>query len=216
MAARQSALVSSLLLLACGCGLGPAQTDSSGNAMVVEDEPITMMAGTACGKERWSVKTGTDADASSVSLSPQGNSIAALVALAVPPAIPLNGRVAPAETTAWQFNDVTLLRFKAESDSDYHLVLSDGANTMIAEIPDPGCVGSQSPFASLIQQARTNFSQQYTPSGSFQTVNATVSIAGVGMFDFLHGQSGVAPNGIELHPVLDICFGAGCSLATGP
>jgi hypothetical protein len=26
------------------------------------------------------------------------------------------------------------------------------------------------------------------------------------MFDFLHGQTGVAPNGIELHPVLDITF----------
>jgi hypothetical protein len=26
------------------------------------------------------------------------------------------------------------------------------------------------------------------------------------MFDFLHGQTGVAPNGIELHPVLDIAF----------
>lgn len=26
--------------------------------------------------------------------------------------------------------------------------------------------------------------------------------SGVGFFDFLHGQTGVAPNGIELHPVL--------------
>jgi hypothetical protein len=26
---------------------------------------------------------------------------------------------------------------------------------------------------------------------------------GVAFFDFLHGQTGVAPNGIELHPVLD-------------
>jgi hypothetical protein len=29
------------------------------------------------------------------------------------------------------------------------------------------------------------------------------------MFDFLHGQTGVAPNGIELHPVLDIIFNPG-------
>jgi hypothetical protein len=27
-------------------------------------------------------------------------------------------------------------------------------------------------------------------------------ITGVAFFDFLHGQTGVAPNGIELHPVL--------------
>jgi len=33
-------------------------------------------------------------------------------------------------------------------------------------------------------------------------------VTGVGFFDFLHGQTGVAPNGIELHPLLDISFGA--------
>jgi len=31
-------------------------------------------------------------------------------------------------------------------------------------------------------------------------------ITGVGFFDRLHGQTGVAPNGIELHPVLNIEF----------
>jgi hypothetical protein len=29
------------------------------------------------------------------------------------------------------------------------------------------------------------------------------------MFDFLHGQRGVAPNSIELHPVLDIVLNPG-------
>ncbi len=27
-------------------------------------------------------------------------------------------------------------------------------------------------------------------------------VVGVAFFDYLHGQTGVAPNGIELHPVL--------------
>ncbi len=36
-----------------------------------------------------------------------------------------------------------------------------------------------------------------------------MTVTGVGFFDFLHGQSGVAPNGIELHAVLDIQFGTG-------
>jgi hypothetical protein len=31
-------------------------------------------------------------------------------------------------------------------------------------------------------------------------------VTGVGFFDRIHGQTGVAPNGIELHPVLDIQF----------
>jgi hypothetical protein len=31
---------------------------------------------------------------------------------------------------------------------------------------------------------------------------ARARVTGVAFFDFLHGQTGVAPNGIELHPVL--------------
>jgi len=33
-----------------------------------------------------------------------------------------------------------------------------------------------------------------------------VRITGVGFFDYIHGQHGVAPNGIELHPVLGVAF----------
>ena len=33
-----------------------------------------------------------------------------------------------------------------------------------------------------------------------------VRLTGVGFFDRVHGQSGVAPNGIELHPVLNVRF----------
>src|SRR6185437_14144285 len=47
---------------------------------------------------------------------------------------------------------------------------------------------------------------KYTATTSFKTANIPVQIKGVGMFDFLHGQTGVAPNGIEIHPVLDIIF----------
>jgi hypothetical protein len=38
-----------------------------------------------------------------------------------------------------------LLRYKEEQDSDYHLVISDGQHTMIAEIPASYCVGANSP-----------------------------------------------------------------------
>ena len=40
----------------------------------------------------------------------------------------------------------------------------------------------------------------------------TVSLAGPAYIDYLHGQMGVAPNGIEIHPVLAMCFGKGCAL----
>jgi hypothetical protein len=34
------------------------------------------------------------------------------------------------------------------------------------------------------------------------TVPVSIAICGIAFFDFKHGQDGVAPNAIELHPVL--------------
>jgi hypothetical protein len=161
----------------------------------------------SCGVERWSVKTGTDADVSKVNVnSTTANTILTLRGWPTPNPIPANNRISPYETTVWVIN-ATLTQYKLEDDSDYHLILSDASgNTMIAEIPLPGCVGSGSPFLSKITSARNAFNAKYTPTGSFKTANIPVQITGVGMFDFLHGQTGVAPNGIELHPVLSIVF----------
>jgi hypothetical protein len=161
----------------------------------------------SCGVERWSVKTGTDADIGKVNRSTQSsNTIVTMRGWTAPNPIPANNRVSPYETTEWVLN-ATLTQYKLEGDSDYHLVLSDASgNTLIAEIPLPACVGSGSPFLSGITNARTEFNARFTPTTSFQTANIPVQIKGVGMFDFLHGQTGVAPNGIELHPVLDIVF----------
>jgi len=161
----------------------------------------------SCGVERWSVKTGTDADVGKVNLSSStSNTILTMRGWPTPSTIPANNRISPYETTVWVLN-ATLVEYKLESDSDYHLVLSDASgNTLIAEIPLPACVGSGSPFLSGITNARNQFNARFTPTGSFQTANIPVKITGVGMFDFLHGQTGVAPNGIELHPVLDIVF----------
>jgi hypothetical protein len=161
----------------------------------------------SCGVERWSVKTGTDADVGKVNLSSStSNTIVTMRGWPTPSTIPANNRISPYETTVWVLN-ATLTQYKLESDSDYHLVLSDASgNTLIAEIPLPACVGSGSPFLAGITNARNEFNARFTPTGSFQTANIPVKITGVGMFDFLHGQTGVAPNGIELHPVLDIVF----------
>ena len=161
----------------------------------------------SCGVERWSVKTGTDADIGRVNVnSTSPNTIVTMRGWTAPSPIPANNRVSPFETTVWVLN-ATLTQYKLENDSDYHLILSDASgNTLIAEIPLPGCVGSSSPFLSKITSARNAFNAKFTPTGSFKTANIPVQITGVGMFDFLHGQTGVAPNGIELHPVLSIVF----------
>src|SRR5689334_3709454 len=170
--------------------------------------PTTLVA--QCGVERWSVKTGTDADVGLVNLNSSTNTtIAALRAPAAPNPIPANNRVSPWETTQWVLN-ATLTLYKLESDSDYHLVLQDANGlTMIVELPQPTCVGAGSPFLAGITNARNEFNARFTATTSFQTANIPVQIKGVGMFDFLHGQTGVAPNGIELHPVLDVIFNPG-------
>jgi len=172
--------------------------------------PTTLFA--QCGVERWSVKTGTDADVGLVNLNSSTNTtIAALRAPAAPNPIPANNRVSPWETTVWVVN-ATMTLYKLESDSDYHIVIQDSSgNTMITEIPSPSCVGAGSPFLPGITNARNEFNAKFTATTSFQTANIPVKVTGVGMFDFLHGQTGVAPNGIELHPILDIVFNPGTS-----
>ena len=166
----------------------------------------------SCGVERWSVKTGTDADAAQVGFVPQGTSIATMRSWPAPASTPANNRVAPYETTVWTVT-ATLTQYKLEDDSDYHLVIRDQAgNTIVTEIPLPGCVGAGSPFAVSIANARAKFDAMFTPDGNFQFVNVPIQITGVAMFDFAHGQTGAAPNGIEIHPVLDISFPASATV----
>ena len=174
-----------------------------------------------CGVERWSVKTGTDADVGLVNLNTSTpTTISSLRGLTAPSSLPANNRVQPTETTVFTIN-ATLTEYKLETDSDYHLVIQDASgNTMIVEIPSPNCVGTGSPFASGIQNARSEFDARFTATSSFQTANIPVALKGVGFFDFLHGQTGVAPNGIELHPILDVVFnptgGSDFSIAASP
>jgi hypothetical protein len=187
---------------------------------------ITHVAGQAsssgsCGRERWSVKTGTDADAGHVNLTAvNATTIAYLTSQPYPGNIPSDGRVVPVETTKWQV-DATLVEYKLEHDSDYHLVLTDGSRTMITEIPDPGCVDGSSPFRSAIAHARAQFDAHYSATDFFQNAGVRVRVSGVGFFDFYHGQTGAAPNQVELHPVLDVVFNpppaaAGASPLTAP
>lgn len=164
-----------------------------------------------CGVERWPVKTGTDSDAGLVDLTTSmRTTIANLTQLPNPnPHHVLgNNRLQPTETTVWEV-DAVLDVYARESDSDYHLVIKDEeGRSMIAEIPAPKCVQGPSPFSQGISNARTEFDSKFTAIPRFQSANIPVRIKGVGMFDFIHStpQRGVAPNAIELHPVLDIIF----------
>ncbi len=160
-----------------------------------------------CGGERWSVKVGGDADANLVNLSSAtATTLSYLTNLAVPASIPDNNRVQPTETTLWVVN-ATLKQYQKQADSDYHLLLADGlGHQMIAEIPSPNCMNPGSPFYNGVVRARADFDARFSATSALKSADVPVQITGVGFFDYLEGQTGVAPNGIELHPVIDIVF----------
>lgn len=162
---------------------------------------------TTCGVERWAVKTGTDADVYSMDLyDVWPTSVTEMGSWPRPRSFPANNRIDPYEFYIWTV-DATLVEFKRESDSDYHLVLVDDQGSyMVAEIPDPNCVDPSSPFADSIANARAEFDAVFNVTTSFQHAYVPVTIIGAGFFDIAHGQTGHAPNYVELHPVLDIQF----------
>ncbi|PYS74749.1 MAG: hypothetical protein DMF73_02830 [Acidobacteria bacterium] len=169
-----------------------------------------------CSGERWPVKIGTDPDASIVNLnSPTATTVANLIGIATPKLLQDNIRQ-PAEKKLYVIN-ATLKKYALMYDLDYHMVIADAAgHTMIAEIPSPNCVPAGSPFAAGIAHARAQFDAMFTATDTFQSVDVPVRITGVGFFDYLEGQSGQAPNGIELHPIIDITFDSTFTLSASP
>jgi hypothetical protein len=173
-----------------------------------DDDESEALGPGGCGTERWSIKTGTDSQAGQIPVgSPQATSIGTLGALAAPHTLP-SQRISPTELTAFTLKNVTVKEIKLESDSDYHLVLTDATGaTMVAEIPSPNCVQGASPWAAQIAAARRIAEAQYGHPGAF-----VATLVGVGFFDNPHGQTGGAPNAIELHPTIGICIGQDCLL----
>jgi hypothetical protein len=171
-----------------------------------------------CGGERNPVKIGTDQDVGSVNLnnSPTATTIANLIAIAAPKKLQDTRRIQPTETTVYVINGI-LKKYMRMYDSDYHMVIADSSGrTMIAEIPSPSCVPSNSRFAAGIAHARAQFDAMFTATNGFQNADVPVRITGVGFFDYLEGQAGQAGNGIELHPVIDITFDSHFSLSSSP
>jgi hypothetical protein len=180
------------------------QSDGAAPMLTCAMQAPYQMNASGCGTERWSVKTAQDVDVGMVNLSPVPTTIGALVVLAPPSPLPGERRFAPVEVTTYRLENVTLTELKKESDSDYHLVLDDGlGHTMIAEVPVPECAMASS-LLCLITHAR------HAADGLVGRSGVVVSLVGIGFFDYLHNQTGVAPNAIELHPVLGLCAGQDC------
>jgi hypothetical protein len=181
-------------LLVAAVATGLAVANSKGRAAV------------ACGVERWSVKTLQDPAGKALNLSTVKKMTVS--ALRSKPVMRGSGtfRGAGVESTVYEVR-ARLVEAKHEHDDDIHLVIRDlkTSGTMIVEFPLVTCTSSATPGAKTrMKNARNAFVAACgMPSdSSFEMLKGKATIRGVGFFDFLHGQAGVAPNGIELHPVL--------------
>jgi hypothetical protein len=218
-------LATVMLALACAVTafLGFSETAShpATKPKAPEQGPSQAGCGPTCGEERWAVKTLSDPDASTVDFTPVSQTLAGLVALPAPTGSSETSRLNPTERTTFKVH-ARLVGYKIEfeprtnkGDHDFHIVIADiqdPTKTMVVEIPDPVCGGvCASVKLNDIKSVRSDFPTHFPsapPTSEFKTVqgNVEVDVTGVGFFDFAHGQTGLAPNCIELHPVLSLQF----------
>src|SRR3954462_3352206 len=173
---------------------------ASAGVVVLASAPSAL----ACGIERWPEKTLQDRRASLVNFTPRPTSVDVLRRKRVR-RDPHGFRKGPVETTVYRVR-ARLVGVLGEDDGDAHLVIASLTNrqrTMIVEIPAESCIGRASRRArTKMRQARRSFERACgSTTGSFRSLHGTATIDGVGFFDAIHGQRGIAPNGIELHPV---------------
>lgn len=171
-----------------------------------EHEATRTIRGATCGVERWPVKTLSDPEARQVDFRAHPATVRYLGSLPSNPG---------GEDSRTQFErrafgvQARLVGVKRELDSDYHLILSEGGATMIAEMPLAACTAPAAPHRRAMTLARAALERAVGgPVGDFWIhPNLRVHLVGVLFFDFPHGQSGHARNYAELHPVIGFRVG---------
>jgi len=194
----------------------------------------TVAAQNCGGTERWGPKDGTDVQALNIDLTNITPEAVTDLVTIHQPQLPGDNktRIVPDEMHVYRVQ-ARLVKWKHESDGDYHLVFTDDTlnygdesanppvpptgHSFIGEVPDPSCFsghdgsfGSQTPFADGITSTRQTMEQRFPnadQSGAWNDgADAPVEITGIGFFDRPHKQTGRAPNNIEIHPILSILF----------
>src|ERR1700758_4970373 len=193
----------SLLLLLLSTSLASAQNNSREKEEDEEGEVEQTMCG---GTERWSVKVLVDPAVNTINFTPISTNVASLVNIVTPTPSTTMPRYAGVEDKTYKVVCHITIK-KVETDNDYHLVLSDGTNTLIGEIPDPTCSAASSSAYVNDYIAARNFIDSHIASGNVSSVNiGNVEVYGVAFVDPPHGQTGAAPNNLEIHPILGIQF----------
>jgi hypothetical protein len=209
---------------------GKSSRSNMGSSGKAPNVPTPPSCGTKCGQERWPLKTLTDPEANIFKTAvATDTTVPALIAEPAP--AKLTAVRAPLEKQLFHLKAL-LIGWKEElgstaaggattgrsggtsvPDHDFHIVIADPANTktqMIIEVPDPTCQAvCSSQFLDKIKVARSAVSSQLgQPTASMVALPKPwlVEVTGPALFDFAHGQDGLAKNCIEIHPVLEIKF----------
>ena len=184
-----------------------AQNGNPSAAGSSEDGVKSVLCG---GVERWAVKVLVDAAAAQVNYTPLPTTIDSLINIPTTPSTSAP-RMAGKEFQSYVFTCNITIK-KNEDDNDYHLVLKSGSETMIGEVPDPVCSAAASSVHVNEFISARNWVNAHIGTGAVSNVNiAPVDVTGVSFVDVPHGQTGAAPNQMEIHPILGLRF----STATG-
>jgi hypothetical protein len=195
------------------------QAHSKGNLEVTNsapDEEYDEALSSSCGGvERWAVKVMTDASWKNFDSIPKFSSVTHLVGLTTPSPSSSMPRYDAVEDSCYSV-EVTITEMRVESDSDWHLVITDGtSNTMIAECPCPNCTSvAASHYIGDFTAARN-----WIAANIGNVTNTSLSInhvwvTGQAFIDPPHGQSGAAPNNLELHSIIRISFAKPTGITT--
>jgi len=162
---------------------------------------------------RWKVRTGSDPDASLVKETPVRTTVEELAAKPRPADMKSPTEAHPhyqdrraegVERTIYEVEAV-IVACKVQMSGSYHFHLKGTTGqTMIANCVDPGFVDTGSRWAKEIAVVRKEVETRLKPGPTYIRGSHPVRIRGIGFFNQVHGQSGMAPNGIELTPVLGI------------
>ena len=171
---------------------------------------------------RWAVKTGSDAGAAAIDRAAiRPVTIAEM--LEWPATVgPESSRVAPVETTMRKLSGRVVFVGGPEKDGDYEVSLAEGDGIVIVEFPDPDCLPASSAWAKPIAAARARFEAERGQWAAFVRGEARrhpakaekglpITVIGPGFLDHAKPEKGHADNGAEIHPVLAVCFGDGCT-----
>jgi hypothetical protein len=125
-------------------------------------------------------------------LREQATTVAHLTSIPRPAHVPRTRRL-PFERHLYSLiASATFIR--EESDQDLHVELRVGSRTMIAEaVNAPFCTAHATGYRKVQMRKARRLVRSYC---------ARARVVGVPFFDYYHGQTGVAPNAIELHPIL--------------